>query len=145
MKFPLFIDIEGKNVLVVGGGNIGMRRAKILADFGANVTVVSETIKNINDNNINYINRKFEDSDIDNSFIVVAATNDRQVNHRIYQLCKNKNIFVSVADCYEESTFYFPALCLNEDLCVGVVSDGTHHSLVKATAKRIRGEILCKK
>ena len=100
MKFPLFIDIEGKNVLVVGGGNIGMRRAKILADFGANVTVISETIKNINGNNIKYINRKFEDSDIDNSFIVVAATNDRQVNHRIYQLCKNKNIFVSVADCY---------------------------------------------
>jgi precorrin-2 dehydrogenase/sirohydrochlorin ferrochelatase/precorrin-6A/cobalt-precorrin-6A reductase len=142
MKFPLFIDITDKKVLVVGAGKIGLRRVNTLLDFGAEVVLVSDKINSAVDDNVRLFVRQFEDADIDGAFLVVAATNDRLVNHRIYELCSAKNIPVSVADSAEESTFFFPAICKNESLCIGVVSDGEHHDLVRKTASRIRGELL---
>lgn len=144
MKFPLFIDISDKKILVVGAGKIGSRRIRVLLEFGGKVTVVSDkTDINCPVENVSLINRKFKESDIEDYFLVIASTNDRAVNHRIYEICREKNIPVSVADSAEESTFYFPAICVNESLCIGIVSEGSQHSLVKKTAKKIRSDFLC--
>lgn len=123
MKFPLFIDLKNKPVLVVGNGRIGGRRAEILKSFGADV--------HIKDTDFSY-------EDINGKFLVLACTNDRTTNKHISEICRQKNIFVSVADSAEESTFFFPALCQSEDICVGLVSSGDKHTLVKETAQKIR-------
>lgn len=143
MKFPMFVDIENKNILVVGAGKIGCRRIKTLLMFGADITVISESIADEElIGSVRFLKRKFDKNDIDNYFFVIAATNDRRVNSEITNLCKKKNIPVSVADSTEESTFYFPAVCLNDNICIGIVSDGYHHKLVRETAKKIRGNLL---
>ncbi len=143
MKFPLFIDIENKDVLVVGAGKIGCRRIKALLDFGARVRVVS---KDILDKEligfVDYRQGSFSPDDIENSFLVIASTDSREVNHSIYTACKERGIYVSVADSGEESSFFFPALCVNDSLTIGIVSDVLNHKLVRDTANKIRGNIL---
>ena len=140
MKFPLFIDISNKKILVVGAGNIALRRINTLLKFGCIIDVISESF--LDDDifkKVNCLQKKFEKSDItDDYFMVIGATNNRLINHSIYELCINKNVFVSIADCKEECNFYFPAICINDELSIGVVSDGNNHSLVRKTAKKIR-------
>lgn len=143
MRFPMFVDIENKNILVVGAGKIGCRRIKTLLMFGADITVISESIEDEKlIESVRFVKRKFEKKDIDNKFFVVAATNDRKVNNEISKLCRERNIPVSVADCSDESTFFFPAVCVSDNICIGIVSDGSHHELVRDTAKKIRGNLL---
>lgn len=143
MKFPLFVDIENKNILVVGAGKIGCRRIRTLLMFGADITVISESIADRElVESVRFFERKFEKGDINNQFLVVAATDDSNVNDEISKLCRERNIPVSVADSTEKSTFYFPAICANDNICIGIVSDGNHHELVRKTAQKIRGELL---
>lgn len=143
VKFPLFIDITGRDVLVVGAGNIGCRRIKTLLMFGARVSVISEHIADKElISEVSFAKRSFDSSDIENRFMVIAATDKREVNHLIAELCREKNIYVSVADSPRESSFFFPAVCVSDTLSVGIVSDGEHHSLVRETAAKIRGELL---
>lgn len=143
MRFPLFIDITDRDVLVVGAGNIGCRRIKTLLMFGARVSVISEDIADEElIPKVSFAKRSFDRADIENRFMVIAATDKREVNCLIARLCAEKNIYVSVADSPQESSFFFPAVCVNDTLSVGIVSDGEHHSLVRETAAKIRGELL---
>ena len=138
-RFPLFVSLVGKKVLIVGAGQIAARRINILKNFGAEIHVIApERSDKIDLSGIHYNARTFQPSDIEEAFFVVAATNVRAVNHEIAQLCYQKSILVSVADCAEESTFYFPAICQGSGLIAGLVSDGSDHHAVSRTAKKIR-------
>ncbi|MCI8804465.1 MAG: precorrin-6A reductase [Clostridiales bacterium] len=139
MRFPLFIDISGKMVVIVGGGKVSARRTDTLLKFGAKIKVISpHFFCRRNDKNVMYIRKKFEPSDLDGAFMVIGATDDREINHFIYTLCKGRNIFYSITDCREECNFYFPAVCMNGELSIGVVSRGDKHGLVRETADKIR-------
>lgn len=145
IRFPLFIDIENKNILVVGGGNIATRRVKTLLQFNCNLIVVSEWVSDFlleqaRAGNITVINRNFQDQDLDNIFLAVATTNVRSVNNRIGELAKQRGIFVSVADAKEESTFFFPAIATLDTTIIAIGSDGQNHKLVSSLANKIRNE-----
>lgn len=138
-KFPIFVDMENKTVLVVGGGNVAQRRINTLLQFGCNVIAVAPKFNGeVDKKGLNVIRREFIESDIDGKFLVVSATDNRMVNHRVAELAKKAGIPVSVADCSEECTFFFPAVALGEKLTAGIVSDGTDHSAVRRFAERIR-------
>lgn len=134
-RFPLFVPLAGKRCVVFGAGAIAARRVGVLQRFGAAVTVVApESPSGIAVDH----RRGYEKSDLSGAFLAVAATNDRQVNHRIAADCAARQIPCSVADCAAESTFFFPAVCEGGGLIAGVVSDGTAHGKTAAAAKRIR-------
>ena len=142
--FPLFIDIKDKLVLIVGGGKIAGRRVDTLLKFGARVRVIApeinEALKVLKEKKlIEVISREYFSHDIDGSFLVVAATNKRGVNCLIGEDAKKRGIFVSVADCKEESNFYFPAVFEDEGVVGGLISKGgRNHSLVRKRAEEIR-------
>jgi len=143
--FPLFVDMNGKKVLIVGGGNVAERRVKILTSFGADITVISpevtEYIERLaSSNKIRLLKRKYENDDIIiiNPFLVIAATNNQQVNYDVMTEAKNKNILVSAADRRDECTFYFPAIAENENYIAGLVSKNGDHAGVKRMAQKIR-------
>ena len=139
--FPLFIDIRGKKVLVIGGGKIAEGRIKILTDFGAEITVISPKItRYIENTDIHLIKRKYKKGDISKCtpFLVIAATDERQANHRAMMEAKKLNINISVADRKEECSCYFPAIADSDDYIAGLVSKNGNHSGVKKKIKKIR-------
>lgn len=142
--FPLFINIKDKLVLVVGGGKIAARRVNTLLKFDSKVRVIApeinEDLKVLKDKNlIEIINRDYCSHDIDGCYLVVAATNKRHVNCLVGSDAKRSGAFVSVADCKEESNFYFPAVFEDEGVVGGLISKGgSNHSLVRTRAEEIR-------
>jgi len=147
MFFPLFVDIHGKKALIAGGGKIAERRIKVLLDFGADITVISPEVSEYIENaaslgTICLLERKYQEGDIAalTPFLVIAATDKRDMNHQIAIEAKSIDIPVSIADCRDECTFYFPAIADNDSFIAGIVSKNGDHAGVKKIAERIRNE-----
>ncbi|MFI3208809.1 MAG: precorrin-6A reductase [Eubacteriales bacterium] len=137
--FPLFLDMKGKQVLVVGAGKVGMRRIEKLASFACSLKVVAQERDALEADHVQYIQSEFKEEHLEHCDIVIAATNDRMVNDAIYQACKKRGILVNVCDNPKQCDFYFPALFDNHDLIGGIVSkDGDKHNVVKNTVEAIR-------
>ena len=143
--FPLFVDLRNKHVLIIGGGNVAERRAGILRRFGAMLTIVSPELttgleKLVRLNDIRHHKRTYRNDDIKSfsPFLVIAATNDRQVNHSIAGHARANNVFCIVSDRRNECDCHFPAIMESETFLAGLVSkDGNHHA-VRDMAAQIR-------
>lgn len=139
-RFPLFIQLERKNVLIIGGGTVAARRAGVLLEFGAAVTVISPEISPTLRGILDRIIWKPElCRGIDGDYaLVIAATGDRSVNKQIGATAKKMGIPVSVADSKEESTFWFPAIARDGGIIAGLVSESGNHGAVKKAAEKVR-------
>ena len=136
LRFPMFFDLHGRRAVVVGGGTIGRRRAQVLLDFGARVTVIDP--QSPPRPGTEHLARAYAPGDLKGAFLCTACTNDRAVNRAVGEDARALGIPVSVADAPEECDFFFPAVCLGADLVAGVVSyGGSHHKTARA-AKEIR-------
>ncbi len=137
-RFPLFVDLAGRRAVVVGGGPVGLRRAKALAEFGAEVTLISPRCGEAPPPQARYLPRPYAPGDLEGAFLAVAATGSREINRQVGEEARAAGIFVSVADSPEESSFYFPALCVEQGLVAGVVSETRDHKKTAAAAQAIR-------
>lgn len=123
--FPFYIDIEKKDILVVGGGAVALRKVEKLLPFNPVITVVSPEICNeIVRLGVKTVKRVFADSDLDGMFCVISATNNSQVNEHICRLCSAKNIPVNTVDDKERCTFIFPALVKENGITAGITTSG---------------------
>ena len=136
-RFPLFVDLTGKKVVLVGGGTIAARRIATLRLFGCQTVVIAPELK-CNAGGLTWIDRPYETGDLEGAFLAVAATNSREVNHAVWEEATRLGIPVSVADRESECSFYFPAICAGENLVAGVVSTGKDHHRTARAAREIR-------
>lgn len=136
-KFPLFVDLTGKKVVLVGGGTIASRRIATLRLFGCEIEVIAPELK-CSPEGIVWKQREYAPGDLEGAYLAVAATGSREVNHQVGLDAGRLGIPVSVADCEGECTFYFPAVCTGENLIAGVVSGGKDHHRTARAAKAIR-------
>lgn len=124
------LNIEGKKCTVIGGGKVALRKAKRLIEYGGAVTAIA--IGFIDGfENISTIQKRYTPSDIENSFLVIAATNDKELNRQIAQDAKKLNILVSLADDSSASDFVFPASGGCGDITLSVSTDGKFPLLAK--------------
>ena len=139
-RFPLFISLEGKNAFIIGGGEVAARRARALLDFGAKVTVIAPEIsQNMRELSGRVIWKQECYSALGSGCdLVIAATDDREVNRRIGEDAKKAGLPVSVADNRGESTFWFPAIAKGAGIVCGLVSEDGNHGAVKNAAEKIR-------
>ena len=137
IRFPLFIDLNGRKAVVVGGGAIACRRAGVLKTFGAQVTLIAPAWKE-HIEGVRWLQRPYQPGDLDGAVLAVAATDDRAVNRRVGEDARALGIPVSVADAPEECTFFFPAVCTGENLVAGVAGRGDDHARTARAAKAIR-------
>lgn len=136
-RFPLFIDLTGKRAVVVGGGTVGLRRAEVLARFGAEVTVISPSVIREAEG-IRHIPRPYADGDLAGAFLAVAATDDPEVNEAAGREARRLGIFFNRADCPADCDFFFPAICEGAGMVAGLVGDDGDHGKTARTAKEIR-------
>ena len=144
--FPLYTDIRGFKILMVGGGNIALRRLKTLQMFHEHITVISPSVcKEIEDmaleGFVTWISRSYVPGDLKNFDMVLAATDDREVNHTVFLEARREKIPVNISDCKEECSFYFPSVIKDGDIVIGVTSGGAAHKQTNQTADRIRSLI----
>ena len=140
-RFPLFVSLSEKTVTVVGAGKIASRRIKVLLEYGARIRVIApqicEEIRALS-GSLEIIEREYEGGDVSGSFMVIAATDSREVNQKAGADAKVEGINVSVADSREECSFYFPAVIRKGSISIGLVSDGSDHAAAARTAGELR-------
>lgn len=127
LTMPIHISLSGKKILIVGGGSVAMRKAGNLFDTGADVTVVAPLISDFfraGYKNLKLHERSYYKSDIEGKFLVIAATNDHDVNQQISSDCKLAGILILVADDPESGDCIFPALLKREELTITVSTGG---------------------
>lgn len=141
--FPFFIDIQGMDGLVVGGGRIAAHKIEKLRPFGARLTVIAPVIQKelAEDKSLICLEREFEESDIRGKFFVIAASDHRELNARISRLCREKGILVNAVDDKENCGFLFPALVKAGKLTVGISTAGASPQVAAALRSRIAQEL----
>lgn len=124
--FPFFMDISGRDGLIVGGGAVAVRKVRALLPFGPRLTVAAEEFSREMEDIPGLILRRgpFSPELLTDRFFVVAAAGDRALNRRIAELCRERGILVNAVDDREACTFLFPALLRQGNLTVGVSTGG---------------------
>ncbi|MBR2208935.1 MAG: bifunctional precorrin-2 dehydrogenase/sirohydrochlorin ferrochelatase [Synergistaceae bacterium] len=137
--FPMMIDLNNKEVLIVVGGNIASIRAETLSRCGAKITEVSLNYNKDFPEVYKKIIRAFIIDDIQEKFFfVIAATNDRKINKIIYETAKSKKIPVNVCDNQSDCDFFFPSLINVENVAVSVCTAGLNSSLTRKLSDKLR-------
>ncbi len=139
---PVGLDVRGKSCLVVGGGNVGSRKALTLARAGAVVTVISPTVTGaltaqIEAGRVRWVKDAFREEQLGGAFLVVAATNDEALNATVARLAAEDGVLVCDASSAERSQVIFGALLEHDDVTIAVFTGGR----APAQARRTRDEI----
>jgi siroheme synthase-like protein len=130
--FPLFINLEDSPCLVVGGGVVAARKIRSLLEFGARLTALDprplealEKLSQEEASRLVLVRRPYAGpDDLQGARLVIAATGDREVNHRVSRDAQARGIPVNVADDPGASTFFFPAIVRRGDLVAGISTSG---------------------
>lgn len=109
MFFPVMIDLEKYNILIAGGGKIGLRKAKNLINNGANVTVISRNVDkgfdDLDKEKIKIIKKEIELKDFEQANIIYAATDNKELNKKIASYCIEHGKMVNCVDNHKNSSF----------------------------------------
>lgn len=140
--YPLMIDLEGKAALVVGGGPVGTRKAALLAEYGARVTIVAKQASAearclAADGGVRLLERPFAMPDLDDAFIVFAATGDRALHEQIKAECDHRRIPCNIVDVPDLCSFIVPSIIRRGELMVTISTDGLCPSYSKYQRRRM--------
>jgi siroheme synthase-like protein len=132
------LDLRGQDCLVVGGGRVATEKVQGLLECGAQVTVIAPEIdEELLALPVRTEARVFTRSDVVGRFLVIAATNAREVNATVSRAAAERSTFCNVADDPELCSFILPAIVRRDPIVVGVSTGGASPAL----AQRIRSDI----
>jgi siroheme synthase-like protein len=134
--YPIFLDIENRSVVIIGGGNVCARKAETMMKYGARVTIVSpdftdEIKKWARDGALQIRRKKYEESDLDGANIVIASTDDQSVNEQIAADCRRRRIPVNVVDVTPLCEFIVPAIVDKGSVHIAVSTEGKSPALAR--------------
>ncbi|MGE5389552.1 MAG: bifunctional precorrin-2 dehydrogenase/sirohydrochlorin ferrochelatase, partial [Deltaproteobacteria bacterium] len=127
--FPVFLNLEGKKCLVVGGGLVALRKIEGLLDCGAMVSVVSpaaeERVCQLADQGAVFWRQgTVEVKDIDDASMVFIATDNQEVNQRVVDWCRERRVLVNAVDDPPNCDFYVPAVVKQGSLQLAISTEG---------------------
>lgn len=136
------LDIRKKDCLVVGGGNVALRKVAGLAACGAVVTVVSDTFLPAFDEpagkgNVFLVRRPYAESDLNGRFLVIGATDNEILNREIAKSAREKRVLCNIADLPDVCDFILPSIVCRDDLIVSVSTSGASPAFAKKFRKDI--------
>lgn len=136
--FPFFVDLEGREGLIAGGGAVALGKLRRLLPYGPRLTVAApEILPEIEAlPGLTLLRRAFAPAMLEGKRFVIAATDSQEANREIAALCRERGIPVNAADDKEQCTFLFPALVKRGDLTVGVSTAGASPSAAAWVKRR---------
>jgi uroporphyrin-III C-methyltransferase/precorrin-2 dehydrogenase/sirohydrochlorin ferrochelatase len=145
-NFPIFIDINKKPVTIFGGGDIALRKAILLVKANPLLTVIAKEFSEdfmefIKENNLSFLHKSYEPSDIKSQILIVAATDNKSINKSISKTAKEKRIPVNVVDQPELCTFTMGSIVERDALVIAISSGGKAPVLARMIREKMEGLI----
>lgn len=139
---PIFCRLDNKPVLLVGGGEVAERKARLLLDAGAHLTVVApeldpELAELAANGSIEWLAGEFAPAQLAGKWLVVAATDRREVNALVYQSANQARIFANVVDDPKRSSFIMPSIIDRSPLMVAISSGGKAPVLARLLREKL--------
>lgn len=131
--YPIFLNIQDKKCVVVGGGNVAWRKVCSLKEAGAKVVVVSPDFcpELEKEAGVERIQQKYATGHLKGAALVVASTDDGEVNRKVYYDAMESGILVNVVDKPEFCSFIVPASVMRGDLCISISTGGASPALAR--------------
>jgi precorrin-2 dehydrogenase/sirohydrochlorin ferrochelatase len=143
--YPVHLDIQNRNCLVVGGGSVGTRKTETLLDCGAKVTVISprasEKLQELAQaGSISLKNRGYRTTDLEGIFLVIGATDDETLNRQISHDAETRNTLCNIADRPQICNFILPSIVHRGDLVITISTSGKSPALSKHLRKSLEDQ-----
>ena len=148
MWFPLFVNLENKKILVIGGGKIAYKKITKILEYSANVTTVAEKIeeeKLLQLENVKIVDNKRIENDKDiigelvkDYFLVIAATNDEELNENIAKICDSRGILINNISSKTEMNAMFGGIVKNDEFQIAVSTGGKNCRRSRAMKSEIQ-------
>ncbi|MDM3593292.1 siroheme synthase CysG [Proteus mirabilis] len=127
--FPIFCQLNNKPCLLVGGGEVAERKARLLMEAGAVISVVAPTftpqfMQWQNEQRLQCFMAEFSVADLADKWLVIAATDNEQVNQHVYQQATEQRIFCNVVDSPQQASFIMPSVIDRSPIMVAISSGG---------------------
>lgn len=140
--YPVFLDIAGKPVVVIGGGEVGLRKVEGLLEAGTQTTVVSPTLHPgletlVSEGRVRHIAREYAPGDLEGYVLAFVGTDDRSVNAAVAREGKERGVWVNAVDDPANCDFIMPGVVRRGDLIVAVSTSGGS----PAMARKMREEL----
>jgi precorrin-2 dehydrogenase/sirohydrochlorin ferrochelatase len=134
--YPIFLDVEERDVVIIGGGNVCARKAETMLRYGARVTVVSPELTGeieqwARDGALAIKRKPYDAGDLDGASIVIASTDDQRVNEQIAADCRARKIPVNVVDVTPLCEFIVPAIVESGSVQIAVSTGGKSPALAR--------------
>lgn len=146
--YPVFLNVRGRRVLVVGGGSVAAQKMKALLDTGALVRLVSpglspevERLRRRYPHHIMVKRRGFRDQDVQKVHLVIAATDDEATNRRVFTAGERARLWVNVVDVPSLCSFIAPAIVRRGDLQLAISTGGGSPAFAKFLRKMLQRQI----
>ena len=140
--FPVSINLNNKNILVIGAGKIALRKVETLMSYNCNILVITKDIleekfleleKN---NKIKILkNQEFEKNFLENIFLVIAATDNEVLNKNISELCMSKNILVNNITSKDDMNVRFASIYEKDDIQIAISASGNPKKAIEIKNK----------
>ena len=139
------LKLTGRRCVVVGGGEIGLEKVEgLLACDGKVVLVAPDAVSELEqlaaEGSIEWIRREYEPGDLERTFIVIAATNDTDVNIRVYEDAERRAMLVNIVDVPPLCNFILPAIVRTGPLAIAISTAGASPALAKRIKRQIADE-----
>ena len=148
MWFPLFVNLENKKILVIGGGKIAYKKITKILEYSANVTIVTEKIeeeKLLQLEDVKIVDNKRIENDKDtieelvkDYFLVIAATNDEELNENIAKICDSRGILINNISSKTEMNAMFGGIVKNDEFQIAVSTGGKNCRRSRAMKSEIQ-------
>ena len=141
--YPIFLDIEGRDVAIIGGGNVCARKAETMMNYGARVTVISpqctEEIEQwAASGRLGLRRKRYDEGDLDGANIVIASTDDQSVNEQVAADCRRRRIPVNVVDVTPLCEFIVPAIVDKGSVHIAISTEGKSPALARTLKEELR-------
>ncbi len=141
--YPAFIDVRGRDCVVIGGGDLGEEKVLKLLECGARVIVISPTVtRKVEDleseGRLSWTRRQYRRGDLERAFIAVAATtDDHAMSREIAQEAEERNVLLNVVDVTHLCTFIAPSVARRGEVTVATSTGGASPALARTFREKI--------